>query len=55
MDDKHEGAVWQLCALWTDALRDGRHVPLRRRWPELAEALDAVVDSTGNGEEVRTA
>jgi hypothetical protein len=40
-----DDAVFDLCALWRDALTNGRHVALRARWPELATALDAVIDN----------
>jgi hypothetical protein len=37
-------AVFDLAAVWRDALTNGRHVALRQRWPELATALDALID-----------
>ena len=35
-----DDALFALCALWRDALENGKHVALRRRWPELAARLD---------------
>jgi hypothetical protein len=39
-------ATKQPAEVWRTALADGsgRHVPVRKHWPELAAALDAEVD-----------